>query len=100
MHMKKFTLVCLLVVSYFFTNGNDTGFAKKITPGFIENKGQVADQFGNSRSDVRFIYSATDFKVIPRTTGFSLEWSRATANLTNFPESGVESLSNDEDEIP
>jgi len=57
--------------------------------GFIENKGQVHDQFGNSRDDVRFIFGQGDFKIILRNTGFSYEFTDAIPADGNFPESGL-----------
>ncbi len=40
---------------------------------FTENKGQVTDQNGNLRSDVKYIYSAPGFKAIFKANSFSYE---------------------------
>ncbi|MGZ5242586.1 MAG: PKD domain-containing protein [Bacteroidia bacterium] len=40
---------------------------------FIENKGQISDQFGQLRNDVRFIYNAPGLKVFFKDDGFSYE---------------------------
>lgn len=40
---------------------------------FTENKGQVTDQNGNLRSDVKFIYSAPGFKAVFKENSFSYE---------------------------
>ena len=40
---------------------------------FTENKGQVTDQNGNQRNDVKYIYSAPGFKAIFKENGFSYE---------------------------
>ena len=43
--------------------------------GFIENKGQIIDQYGNSRDDVMFLFKDKNFKCVLRKTGFSYELS-------------------------
>ncbi len=45
----------------------------KQTAGFTENKGQVTDQNGNLRSDVKYIYAAPGMKVIFKANSFSYE---------------------------
>src|SRR5438552_15201180 len=45
-------------------------------PLFIENKGQVADQDGKLRPDVKFIYASGNYKLILREHGFSHELLR------------------------
>jgi PKD repeat protein len=40
---------------------------------FIENKGQVTDQFGQPRNDVKYVYSAPGFKAIFKANSFSYE---------------------------
>lgn len=41
--------------------------------GFLENKGQVVDQRGNHRNDVKYILSSNGFKLILKENGFSYE---------------------------
>src|SRR5438552_18359041 len=45
-------------------------------PLFIENKGQVADQDGKFRPDVKFIYASGNYKLILKKNGFSHELIR------------------------
>src|SRR5438477_11351935 len=45
-------------------------------PLFIENKGQVADQDGKLRPDVKFIYASGNYKLILKKNGFSHELVR------------------------
>lgn len=52
-------------------------------PGFIENKGQVADQAGDLRPDVKYMYCVPGFKLILKETGLSYEFSRAEAKENN-----------------
>src|SRR5437762_13998166 len=46
----------------------------KETPAFLKNKGQVTDQNGKLRPDVKFIYDSKGYKLILRETGFSHEF--------------------------
>ena len=62
--------------------------------GFIENKGQVHDQSGNLRDDVKFVFAKNDFKLVLRNDGFSFEFTRSEPAGNSFPESGE--LSDDE----
>lgn len=42
--------------------------------GFIQNIGQIHDQFGNPRPDVLFVYEGESYKAVLRDNGFSYEW--------------------------
>ncbi|MBA3649486.1 MAG: SBBP repeat-containing protein [Chitinophagales bacterium] len=70
--------------------------------GFTENKGQIRDQNGDVRNDVRFIFSDGCFKIILRDNGFSYEWSKAVPSISNGAESGQLDQDDDEEmnEIP
>jgi len=50
--------------------------------GFIENKGQIADQDGSARNDVRYLYKNEDFKCILKNDGFSYELSHLVYTQT------------------
>lgn len=61
--MKTVQLTFLLICSFLFCaakniEGNKPGFGNKPLC-FIENKGQVTDQYGNSRCDIQYIFPAT-----------------------------------------
>ena len=56
---------------------------------FIEDKGQVHDQNGKLRDDVKFIFQKNDFKLILRNNGFSMEFTQITSAGGSFPESGL-----------
>ncbi len=51
---------------------------------FIENKGQVTDQNGNSRNDVKFIFQSQSFKLILKENGWSYELTK-TENFSVPP---------------
>ncbi len=51
-----------------------------ISHGFMENKGQIKDQYNRSRPDVRFIYSGRNFNLLLRDDGFSYELFRYPAS--------------------
>ncbi|MBA3649485.1 MAG: T9SS type A sorting domain-containing protein [Chitinophagales bacterium] len=68
--------------------------------GFIENKGQVTDQNGNKRDDVKFIYSSGSFKLILRSDGYSYQWSQVIPAGNDNSESGQNKLQQDEDDLP
>ena len=80
--LSVFLSICLHVFADGF-DGNPQHYL-----GFIENKGQVHDQSGNPRDDVKFIFQKNDFKLILKQNGFSIEFTKTTL-LSAFPESGV-----------
>ncbi|MFI5134397.1 MAG: T9SS type A sorting domain-containing protein [Chitinophagales bacterium] len=66
--------------------------------GFVENKGQIHDQNGNERSDVKFVFSQGDFKLILRNDGFSFELVKTIPESGSFPESGIFNNQDEDDE--
>src|SRR5215217_1902239 len=78
----------LLILANGFNNNPDHYL------GFIENKGQIHDQAGHPRDDVKFIFQKNDFRLILKQNGFSIEFIKTTFADSNFPESGV--LKNEE----
>ncbi|MCY7409957.1 MAG: hypothetical protein LH473_06775, partial [Chitinophagales bacterium] len=67
--------------------------------GYTENKGQIRDQSGNARDDVRFMFADETFKVILRNDGFSYEWIRSNYKKDSNPESGIVEISDDENGV-
>ena len=68
-------LICLSAVIFEESRAQklqSANLLNKEKPLFIENKGQVADQNGNLRPDVKFIYALGNYKFILRKNGFSL----------------------------
>ncbi|MBA3649491.1 MAG: SBBP repeat-containing protein [Chitinophagales bacterium] len=66
--------------------------------GFVENRGQVADQYYQSRADVLYLFSTYDFKLVLRKNGFSYEqWSQVSSGA-NKNESGIDNANLDEDD--
>lgn len=67
---------CLPVAVYCSENTRKQqvqNWSTKQASGFTENKGQVTDQNGNIRNDVKYIYSAPGMKVIFKANSFSYE---------------------------
>jgi hypothetical protein len=77
--MKTFFLSIILILSQqlFSSAANEFGAATKARTGFIENKGQVVDQFGNSRSDVKYILQSQSFKLILKENSWCYELEKA-----------------------
>ncbi len=67
--------------------------------GFIENKGQIHDQNGNARSDIRFLYYNDDFKLILTNSGFSYEFVKTDYLQPGNSESGTPAELEDENEV-
>ncbi|HYV94499.1 MAG TPA: T9SS type A sorting domain-containing protein [Chitinophagales bacterium] len=67
--------------------------------GYIENKGQIHDQNGNARSDIRFMYYDDQFKLTLRNTGFSYEFVRTDYLQPGNTESGTAKEIEDENEV-
>ncbi|MEO5674846.1 MAG: T9SS type A sorting domain-containing protein [Chitinophagales bacterium] len=57
--------------------------------GYIQNKGQIHDQNGIARSDIRFMYYDDQFKLILRNTGFSYEFVKTDYLQSINTESGT-----------
>ena len=71
---------------------------------YLENKGQIADQNGHPRPDVKFIYNGDGFKMYLREDGFSYEWFTASPGPGSMSEAGeprsVSSDDEDENDVP
>ncbi len=68
-------LLLLLIKGLYAGDGTDK-FTQNIsnsTAGFTENKGQIADQFGNVRSDLLYLYTNKNLIVQLKVNGFSYE---------------------------
>ncbi|MCY7409226.1 MAG: SBBP repeat-containing protein, partial [Chitinophagales bacterium] len=63
---------------------------------FIENKGQITDQFGNKNSEVQFLYHNGIFNLELKKDGFSYEIFEVQHSSTNFSEAGNNSFGNEE----
>jgi hypothetical protein len=50
--------------------------------GFLQNKGQVGDEFGSSRPDVKYVIEKGNFKLLLKTNSFSYELSHIDYKLT------------------
>jgi PKD repeat protein len=76
-HLRKLVLIALLTNSWLPAIGqysvHDLNDKSTGIQGFIENKGQVTDQNGNPRPDVKFIYATPGFKLILKGNSFSYE---------------------------
>ncbi len=64
--------------------------------GYIENKGQIHDQNGNARSDVRYLYYNDQFKLQLRSGGFSYEFVKSDYTSPYNTESGLRKEDKDE----
>src|SRR6187549_121155 len=51
--------------------------------GFLENKGQVNDQYGNTRSDVKYLFAGNGFKMILKDNSWSYEFYRLYPDKNN-----------------
>jgi hypothetical protein len=67
----------LLIISYIFSFltgfGIDDKKSVSIKKDYIENKGQIRDQEGNTRPDVKFLWEDRNSKLILKENGFSYE---------------------------
>src|SRR5215210_7169538 len=74
MQKQKFMLPVIIMLA--FCNMPIAKGQQKVSlpeTGFIENKGQIKDQNGNTPSDVRFVFSGQNFIFILKDGGFSYE---------------------------
>ena len=94
-HPVLFIAVFLFISFRVFADGFDNNPQHYL--GFIENKGQVHDQSGKPRDDVKFIFEKNDFKLILTQTGFSIEFTKTTPS-GSFPESGIFENEEEDDE--
>ena len=67
---------------------------------YLENKGQIVDQNGLPRPDVKYIFNGEGFKLYLRENGFSYEWFTESSTTGNLSEAGetVPAPCNDDDE--
>lgn len=89
--MKRY-LYALLFSAFVIlkANGNSPESFEKLQQGFIENKGQVKDQFGNVNHEVKFIYSGKNFNLVLKRNGFSYEFFKGFNSKKNYLESNLE----------
>ncbi len=80
MHLLLRSLLCLLLLPAFCISVNAQAgkqnleqWNTKQPTRFIENKGQVTDQDGNLRNDVKYIYAAPKFKAVFKANCLSYE---------------------------
>lgn len=79
LYIPRFGLVFLLVFKAVFsvsaqvTKQQVQNFNTKQLSRFTENKGQITDQDGNLRTDVKYIYNAPGFKAVFKGNSFSYE---------------------------
>ncbi len=82
--MKRYSLLLFLVINQFFlfsqggpsnteTRAEGKNTISKTSPLFIENKGQIIDQFEAPNPDVNFLLNSPGFNVQLRKTGFSYD---------------------------
>ncbi|MBX7109890.1 MAG: SBBP repeat-containing protein [Chitinophagales bacterium] len=89
--MKKLFMPCiallLLIHLFAFTQPVDqASTAYSVTTGFVENKGQITDQFYRPNTAVRYIYASGSFNLQLRNDGFSYElfqYMGKECNVTN-----------------
>src|ERR1044071_9675026 len=95
--MKKL-LICGFV-NFLLIHANANDYSKvrfdNLNSGFIENRGQVKDQRGNTNEDVKFLYSCKLFNLQLKERGFSYELFRITKTPRKYPE--YQSGPNDDD---
>ena len=73
--MNRFIVLSISLLWAFstFANQKVETFNTKHQPEFVPNQGQIADQNGNLRKDVKFVYAAPGFKVIFKENSWSYE---------------------------
>jgi hypothetical protein len=99
MLLKHYLIAFLLCVLCYTTQAATDDPTDNAHFGFIENKGQIHDQFGNSRNDIRFMYYDDQFKLTLRTTGFSYEIVKTDYVQPNNTESGTPLESDDDKDV-
>ena len=68
--------------------GNYSAFVNNL---FIENKGQIIDQYGKIRTDVLYIFKSKDFGIHLKKNGYSIEiWDKITADSVRFHRIDIE----------
>ncbi len=68
--MKKYILLLVLLGALIQTYSN-------IFPGYIENKGQIIDQYGNLNPQVKYFFTVGNIRIQLRENGFSYEIIRS-----------------------
>ena len=89
--MKKYLYALIFSASVLVkASGNSPDGFQNLQPGFIENKGQVKDQFGNVNHEVKFIYAGKNFNLELKSNGFSYEFFKGSDSKKNTLESNLE----------
>jgi len=99
MNLKHYFLTLLSCVLFQIAQAVSDDPTDNAHYGYIENKGQIHDQNGNERSDIRFMYYDDQFKLTLRTTGFSYEFVRTDYLQPSNTESGTPKEIEDENEV-
>lgn len=98
--MKQLNSIFIVLASLSFsllTSANNTEkFAGAREPGFIENKGQVINQYRQPQPDVLFIFATNNFKWVLRKSGFSYELSTVVSDAANYTEAGTSNVNWDD----
>jgi hypothetical protein len=81
--MKKIVLLslscCLSLCSYSQTVPD--GWQQKEKYSFVENKGQIRDQYGNMRSDIDFRLQSPDVSIMVGDASIHYQWYKAESDL-------------------
>src|ERR1043165_4927111 len=99
MRLKHYVLTLLSCVLFQIAQAVNDDPTDNARYGYIENKGQIVDQNGTVRSDIRFMYYDDQFKLTLRNTGFSYEFVRTDYLQPSNTESGTPREIDDEDAI-
>ncbi|HYV91602.1 MAG TPA: SBBP repeat-containing protein [Chitinophagales bacterium] len=97
--MKKLFLAFTVFTATAINSVQATNFSKQVVPRidhrrsqkfFVENKGQIADQFGNPYPDVKYIFQSHGFRIILKENSWSYEFTKVnqTKNLSSKNISG------------
>jgi hypothetical protein len=77
MPFKSLLLLCIFFhIGSFSAQGQTLQFSGKLNnrqPGFVENKGQLTDQHGQPRPDIKYMYVNSGFKLYLKANSFSYE---------------------------
>ena len=78
MHLKRLCLLVLLIgvfPSFNQASAKETPATKNATLCFIENKGQIIDQYGSHRQDIDFRLSTNGLSMFVTSSGIHYQWS-------------------------
>ena len=78
MHLKRLCFLVLLIgvfPSFNQASAKETPATKNATLCFIENKGQITDQYGSHRQDIDFRLSTNGLSMFVTSSGIHYQWS-------------------------